>query len=249
MEKELKEQVNQNVRMINHHIGIGGDAHPAVNNYNAGFMTPDQKGTLENAGGQRIRMPAGTDVLTLPAGIYEIVNATNNPVGVDDQTLTEYRIYTSSDNLTRHIIATHSVNNRVFQRTVHYDGLPESGTGMWVTPAFKTLVWSGSSSSGVLTFEHPLSERGLAIEYATKYGSSGYVEHSGRQSYQSLTAINLPNDNSTLDVQELELLYSVANDYKSLKIDSNTIIRRSSTGEAARLADNDGIRIVAVFTL
>lgn len=246
---KITDSIKRLYRLVTHHIGSGGDAHASVSTMLNGFMTPKQKADLINAQGQRIVMPKKTDVLTLPAGIYEIVNATNNPVGVNDQTLTEYRIYTSSDNLTRHIIATHSVNSRVFQRTVHYDGLPESGTGMWVTPAFKTLVWSGSSSSGVLTFEHPLSERGLAIEYATKYGSSGYVEHSGRQSYQSLTAINLPNDNSTLDVQELELLYSVANDYKSLKIDSNTIIQRSSTGEAARLADNDGIRIVAVFTL
>lgn len=119
----IKATVNKLNRLINYHVGLGGNqAHPAVNKFNSGFMTPEIKADLEagvaNAKGKMQQMPAGTDVLTLPAGNYEISGAKNNPVGSDNWTWIEYEIHTAGEQR-RQIKAVISANGRTYYRTVH----------------------------------------------------------------------------------------------------------------------------------
>lgn len=227
MEKELKEQVNQNVRMINHHIGIGGDAHPAVNNYNAGFMTPDQKGTLENAGGQRIWMPAGTDVFTLPAGKYEISGALNNPIGSDDISFIEYDISTSFDGR-RQIEAYLSSTGRRYYRSIHTGGGTNSGSGMWNYIPF--VIWSGSITTGKLQYQVPMFSfmNGVRVVYSTVSGQRGSFDvygHDGGSTEQDI-GNNTNSPNNTFQNYEIGISF----DLTSLTINRNNMIIVSPNG-------------------
>lgn len=226
MEKELKEQVNQNVRMINHHIGLGGKAHEAVNDYNAGFMTPDQKGTLENAGGQRIAMPQGTDVFTLPAGKYEISGALNNPIGSDDKSFIEYDISTSFDGR-RQIEACVSAIGRRYYRSIHSGGKPESGTkGWWFDPY---TVWNGSATSGTISF-NPMSEKyvGIRVRLRTLTGQSLMIDMMGTENSTYVTIPNISNDLSDLQYQLYEVELKLTNNTITI-VSNRTLVVRSNS--------------------
>ena len=221
MEKELKEQVNQNTRMINHHIGIGGKAHMAVNDFNAGFMTPDQKATLENAGGQRITMPSGTDVFTLPAGKYEISNALNNPVGPDDRSHIEYDISTSF-NGRRQIEACVSSVGRRYYRSIHTGGGIDSGSGMWNYVPF--IIWYGSITTGKLQYQVPMFSfmTGVRVVYSTVSGQRGSFDVYGHNGGSTEHNIGNNPDHPDNTFQNYEI--GISFDLASLTINRNNMI-------------------------
>lgn len=229
MEKELKEQVNQNARMISHHVGLGGKAHAPVNDFNAGFMTPVQKTALETASadakngrGEIIVMANGTDWNTLPPGTYKITNALNNPIAPDDRSVTLYDIKSPYSG-TKIVTATLSSIGRMYYRTIHGSGDLSSGTGGWML--FKPMdVWIGSAQSGTITYGIAL-DANLAISYTeviynTVTGQTGSIKIYGNSGgYGTINTTNLGNDSTDGQYQNYESKVIVTRE--GLTIDSN----------------------------
>lgn len=71
MQNINKERFNKLVRNFIHHRGLGGEeAHPTVDQWNSGFISPEMLKILENSSGKAEFMPDNTDVMTLPVGNY-----------------------------------------------------------------------------------------------------------------------------------------------------------------------------------
>lgn len=177
---EAYASINKIWRNFKYHDGRGGDAHPVVSKFNAGFMSPQQRTDLLNAQGYKQQLPAGTNVFDMPAGIWDCAGAINNPIGPEDKTQTEYEVHISSDNKRKVIFATHSVNGNRWYRTVHFDGTPESGTGEWkrVYPEQK-IMWKGLQSGGTISLSENLNNfRIVEIGYDTGQGL-GVVQYTG----------------------------------------------------------------------
>lgn len=225
MALDLIKSLKKSIRMINHHIGLGGDAHPAVNALNAGFMTPEQKSILEkaasdatNARGKRISMPAGTDVLTLPDGKYEISGAKNNPVGEGDYSFIEYDISSSSDGR-RQFKAVISALGRQYIRTVHTGGSSTSGTNGWLCEPY--LIWQGSITSGSIDLSGGLSEniKGLKVRLRSTTQQSDVIELMGTKNSSDKVITNISNDTSEASFQLYEI--GLTFDGKNLTINKN----------------------------
>lgn len=224
----IKATVNKLNRLINYHVGLGGNqAHPAVNKFNSGFMTPDQKLKLENVDGQRIGMPQGTDVLTLPAGHYEISNALNNPVGPDNYSFIEYDISTSFDGR-RQIEACVSSVGRRYYRSIHTGGGSDSGSGGWNYDPF--IIWSGSITTGKLQYQIPMFSfmRGIRVVYSTVSGQRGSFDVYGNDSGSTVYNISNNTNDSNISLQNYEI--SISFDLTSLTINNNTMIIVSPNG-------------------
>lgn len=251
MTEDIKEQVRKNTRMLNHHIGLGGDAHAAVNDVNAGFMTPTQKTMLEkassdaaNARGNRIEMPAGTDVLTLPAGRYEIWKALNNPVGPDDGSLIEYDVSTIFDGR-RQIEACVSSNGRRYYRSIHTGGGADSGSGGWDYQPF--VIWSGSITTGTLQYPVPMLSfmKGVRVLYSTASGQRGSFEAYGRTSGSTVYDIGNNPDNPDNTFQNYEI--GISYDLTSLTINRNNMIVVSPSGISE--GDKNLVTIYRVYAI
>lgn len=244
MALKLIQSIRKSIRMINHHVGVGGNkAHPSVNSFNSGFMTPDQKRTLENAGGQRITMPSGTDVFTLPAGRYEISNALNNPVGSDDYSFIEYDISTSFDGR-RQIEAYLSSTGRRYYRSIHTGGGTDTGSRMWDYDPF--IIWEGSVSSGTLHYFVPMNafKNGIRIVYSTISNQKGSFNLYGTTSGNAaLNVGNNTSDASTFQSYELNISF----DLTSITINNNTMTTISSAGVAA--GDSNLTTITRVYAI
>lgn len=252
MAENIKEQVRKNTRMLNHHIGLGGDAHAAVNDFNAGFMTPAQKATLETASadakngrGEIIVMNNGTDWDTLPPGTYKITGALNNPVAPDDRSVTFYDIKSPYSG-TKMVTATISSTGRMYYRTIHSNGGFSSGTGGW--RLFKPLsVWGGSAQAGTLTYSIKLDDalkiNFIRVYYTTTTGQSGSVEILGNSGgYTTIVSLNLGNDSTDGQFQLYESKVTATRD--SLTIDSN--FAKIVTASGSYHSDKKFINIIGV---
>lgn len=244
----IKSNLNRLNRLINHHIGLGGNVHAAVNDFNAGFMTPEIKADLEagiaNAKGEMQRMPAGTDVLTLPAGNYEILGAKNNPVGSDDMSWIEYEIHTAGEQR-RQIKAVINNSGRTYYRTVHTGGAATSGTGMWTYDPF--LIWSGAATIGTLKFNlAPLElQSGIRVRYRTKTNQSGTCDIMGISAGTgAIDVANVPDD-GTLQIQIYEMFVSFT--AKSLTIQRNKTVLGYPSSLAA--GDDGLITITGIYAI
>lgn len=244
----IKSNLNRLNRLINHHIGLGGNVHAAVNDFNAGFMTPEIKADLEagvaNAKGEMQQMPAGTDVLTLPAGNYEISGAKNNPVGSDNTAWIEYEIHTAGEQR-RQIKAVINTNGRTYYRTVHTGGTATSGTGMWTYEPF--LIWNGAATTGTLTFDPaPLKlQNGIRVRYLTKTNQAGNCDIMGTSTGTgAIDVANVPDDD-TLQIQIYEMLVSFT--AKSLTIQQNKTVLGYPSSLAAG-ADGE-IMITGIYAI
>lgn len=248
---DLIKQVRKNTRVIGHHVGIGGNAHPTVNDFNSGFMSPDQKATLETASsdakngrGLMQRMPNGTDVLTLPAGNYIITNALNNPIGPDDFSITLYHISDSGDSR-REIRAVVSSTGSVYTRTVHTGGDPTSGSRVWDQQTTRHLVWSGEASSGTINFDSEILGRHAVVEifYETISGQQSSIRLYRDYASGNINETNHPNDLDSLTVQAYELRFTANS--TSLTINNNVI--RNINNSSVNVQDTPGVSIIAVY--
>lgn len=242
----IKSNLNRLNRLLNHHIGLGGDAHAEVNDWNAGFMTPDLKNDLENAEGIMKTMPAGTDVFELPAGNYEISGANNNPIGDDDHSFIEYYITTASENR-RQIRAIVSNSGRKYFRTIHTGGDVTSGTGKWRYEPYQ--IWNGSATTGTLTFD-PSSvsfkfQNGIRVRYLTKTYQVGTCDIMGTSTGVGvIDAANIP-DNQNIQIQVYEMAVSFTTN--NLTIDHNKTVNCYPGGISA--GEPNFIMITGVFAI
>lgn len=245
----IKTTVNKLNRLINHHIGLGGNAHPPVNKFNSGFMTPDQKLTLEtaseqadNAEGNMKFMADGTDVLTLPAGNYWISNALNNPIGPEDRSILNYKVFIDDYLKRKEIWATLSVNGRVYYRTLHSGGDPTSGTNGWVYINYR--IWNGNTNSGDITYSWPplKLKTGIKIYYQTISSQKGSIEIIGQTGGSATFDITNQPDNQGNTLQNYEV--SVEFDLKKLTITRNVMAVSNSSGIST--IDTAGVSIVGI---
>lgn len=242
---ENKELKTMN-RVLEQHIGAGGNAHLPATNQTPGFETPEQVQDLEMTTGKRVYLPRGTDILTLRQGRYEIANALNNPIGPSDTSFIEYDISVSSGGKGRQIKAQVSVSGNIYYRNIHTDGTPESGTGGWYKQAYLTPVWSGSVDSGTITFDQPLFtyRTGIEVFYNTISNQRGSVRVL-RSSGGTITVPNHPNDTSDNTFQSYELGFTF--DKNKLNIDYND--REIISASGLSRDSNKCISITDVFVI
>lgn len=246
----IKATVNKLNRLINHHVGLGGNqAHPSVNKFNSGFMTPDQKLTLEtaseqadNAEGNMKFMADGTDVLTLPAGNYWISKALNNPVGPENGGLINYKVFIDDHLNRKEIWATVSVIGRVYYRTIHSGGSPTSGTNGWLYMNFP--IWAGNTNNGDITYSNPplKLKTGIRIHYQTISLQKGSVDILGQTGGSATFDVTNQSDDSTNTLQNYEV--SVKFDLKKLTITRNVMAISDSSGVSTN--DTAGVSIVGI---
>lgn len=174
--KESYEMINKIWRNLKYHVGRGGDAHPPVNDFLSGFMTPEQNETLKLVSGYKQPVSAAKgkdiDVLDLEPGIYEISGAINNPVSASDESWIEYIVRASEGTQRKTIEATLSTNGHKFLRTIHTSGTPESGTGKWLKIYPLTeILWGGYQATGVINLSGRMSEyKAIEILYTSDQG-------------------------------------------------------------------------------
>lgn len=246
MTKDVNKTMRLLQRVLQHHVGSGGMAHlPASKNGN-GFMTANMVNELDQANGVMKQMPAGTDVLKLPAGNYEISGALNNPVGAGDTAWFEYHISTSDEGR-RQITAILNIDGRTYYRTVHTGGDSTSGTGKWLYDPF--TIWKGSANSGTIKFGPvPLDyANGVRICFRTITNQSESVdilETDGGSA--ALMSTNVSDDtNAAASVQTYEAFVVVTK--TDLTINWNRIA--VLTSGSVTFGSGPGITITSVFAI
>lgn len=86
--EDLKKTVALMQRTLTEHIGGGGEkAHYRGNLYSPGFMYPEDIKNLNQALGGRVKIPDGTDILTLPPGHYAGANLLNSTLNDGDSSI------------------------------------------------------------------------------------------------------------------------------------------------------------------
>lgn len=145
---QIAKTVKQLFRMINHHIGSGGEAHSPVTSLVAGFMTPGMYKNLEEIFTQRETIPAGTDILTLSPGFYEGGDILNHPDFGPTTPSTRISQFNVTNGLAgrKQIEVIDSFSNRRFTRTIHTDGTITDKQPGWAQIQQFTTLWSGNST-------------------------------------------------------------------------------------------------------
>lgn len=231
--------------VLDHHVGSGGKAHLPATEKSNGFATPELFNDAKMGAGKRRGKPAGTDVLTLESGKYEISGAKNNPYGDDNAALIEYDISESTDNSgRRQIRAITSVNGDIWYRTVHTGGDPTTGTEGWGKEAILTPIWQGDANAGTITFNRPLPyyKNGIEVFYKTLSGQRGSI----RLTHSNTAAVsvpNNPNDQTDKTFQSYELTFQY--DANSLTI-TRTGVKIISEGTISNTG-TQGISLTDVY--
>lgn len=142
MARALQDLTNR----FNTHVGSGDQEHLPADADHAGFMTPKQVRELGYALGDKMIMPAGTDIFKLPPGHYA---GTGFKGGTQTDSAWEIiDIYRSSDSYWQYW-ETLSFSGEVFFQNRHL-----SSNGKWNESAYdgwqkiekSALLWSGSLS-------------------------------------------------------------------------------------------------------
>lgn len=122
-----------------------------------------------------------TDLLSLPAGIYE---GTRPKYGLPDASIYIYQIYQSKISSRKMIKATRSFDGAVFNRTIHTEGTPVSGSGGWkrVYPLEEILFIGGAS------LEHPV----INLERSILDFNYIWVQYAFNQLSKEMVRIRLP---------------------------------------------------------
>lgn len=233
-------------RVLKHHVGSGGKAHLPASKYGNGFMTADMVNQLGQANGEMKQMPAGTDVLKLPAGNYEISGALNNPAGPTNTAWFEYYISTSNENR-RQIKAILSTDGRTYYRTVHTGGDPTSGTGKWLYNSF--VIWKGSASSGTLKFDPvPLDFfNGVRVYFRTITNQLEQVDILGTDGGSAaLMSTNVSDDTkAAASVQNYEAFVAVTKTDLTFKWNRIAVL----TSGSVTFGTDPGITITSVYAI
>ncbi|MBM6644313.1 hypothetical protein [Pediococcus acidilactici] len=239
------ENVQKIANVLDHHVGSGGKAHLPATEKSNGFATPELVNDAKMGAGKRQGKPAGTDVLMLEPGKYEISGAKNNPYGDGNAALIEYDISGSTDNSgRRQIRAITSVNGDIWYRTVHTGGDPTTGTEGWGKEAILTPIWQGNANAGTITFNRPLPfyKNGIEVFYRTLSNQCGSIRimHSNTA---SVSIPNNPDDQTDKTFQSYELTFKY--DQNSLTI-TRTGVKIISEGTISNTG-TQGISLTDVY--
>lgn len=239
------ENVQKIANVLDHHVGSGGKAHlPATENSN-GFATPELVNDSKMGAGKRQGKPAGTDVLTLEPGKYEIAGAKNNPISDSDMSFIEYDIEVDPyEETRRQITATVSVSGYRYVRIIHTGGDPTTGTGGWEKEAVLTPIWQGNVNAGTITFNRtlPLYKTGIEVFYKTLSNQCGSV----RVVHSDTAAISItdnPDDQTNKTFLSYELTFKY--DKNSLTI-TRTGVKIISEGTISNTG-TQGISLTDVY--
>lgn len=161
--------VRQALRLITHHIGLGGDAHPDVTELKSGFMSPTMFKAHNTIFKRRtaIQNSAGTDILKLPIGYYSGSNFINHPASKPTELNTAHSyvsVIPSSQDTRRLIVLVEAASGRIWTRTVNdtYDVNNDwSKVDQYVT------LWKGYSElKNPVTLSKPVRQNNGSLSFS-----------------------------------------------------------------------------------
>lgn len=254
--------VRQALRLITHHIGLGGDAHPDVTNLSSGFMSPELLRQHNTVFKQRtaIQDPNGTDILKLPIGYYSGSKFTNHPASANPTDINSAHAYVSvipsSQDARRMIFLVEAQTGRIWTRTVN-DTYETNNT--WSKVDHYVRLWSGNSDlSSPVTLTKPILDvSGYKIFTDVKVKFVTSSNHTDEQSVSSKSSsINSTNiidgDKKSIVTYEANLSFNTEDGVTTAVTTSNLAVHiypNSTNEHDARIETWDtepGIKITEI---
>lgn len=234
-------------RLLQWHVGKGGQkAHPDVDEFQSGFMTPSMLNEHNAALVKRTNVgdSSGTDILTLSIGNYAGSYWINHPSSAKTTDINAAYAYVSvipsSTDSRRFIVLVEAATGRIWTRTVNdtYDV-----NNKWTKiEQFETL-WEGNSkmttpvtlASSILDQSGNPTYSSIFVDYTTDTNN-----HGRQYGTRYDVTINTSNENNTLNVMapvlyEAQIVFPTSTTAK-MEVNKATVINTRSDG-AAFLAD------------
>lgn len=223
MQKELNldQAIAEISRRLKRHIGSNGTAHLPVSKDFAGFMTPEMLNQHNELFVKRIRVPDGTDILSLKPGYYEGSRFLNHPLQPSTKTTWLSNVDVKfSDNGRKQFKIIDNMTGAVWERTIHSGGDPASGSQDWARVYREQTLWKGNSKlADPVSLALPLAydDGGLRyamikVVYQTEYGNYGWAV--GTSNGVTINASNVNNDSTdevtTVNISEAQMYFNNA---------------------------------------
>ena len=210
---KLKEHAGSN--------GISSDGLPVhlpVDTDNNGFATVKMFKEHQQLFEHRLRIPSGTDILTLEPGYYEGSGLLNHPATTKPDELTTWISNVKvedGDGGRKEITVMDSMAGLLWKRTIHTGGASTSGSGAWIQYHGLVTLWNGYSkltkaidlNGDVHNNDGTNKYRNIMVQYMTDTRQTGLAL--GTINGVLINHINL-NDNPkkmSPDLYEAELIF------------------------------------------
>jgi len=163
----IREAVRLCLRLITHHIGLGGDAHADVTSKRAGFISAKSYNEHQSLFKQRTHLGTNVDILKLEPGYYEGSSLINHPLtgsGVSTR-ISEIDVKFGRDGR-KQIKLVDSFDGSMWYLAVHTNGVADDRQPQWAKVRQHTILWQGNSElASPVTLAHPIISSSGAFNY------------------------------------------------------------------------------------
>lgn len=211
-----------------------------VTDDNLGLATPEMKINLDAIFKNRIHIDDGTDILTVPAGVYEGGALLNHPLQPTKITnwYSELEIYQRG--VRKQFWLTDQTTGTQWKRTYYTDGSQKGTDGWIVVPGEQTLWWGDSDLKDAVTLAHPVTNadgeenyRDIRVYFKTKEGDYNFGV--GAAAGVTLNITNNDNDGAlSFNVYEAQLDFPTST---TAKVTRNALINVFGANGATDIDD------------
>jgi hypothetical protein len=236
------------------HIGSNGvdsdglPVHLPVDADNDGFMPVKAYKEHQQLFEHRLRIPAGTDILTLDPGYYEGSGLINHPNSTTKTTWISNVDVIAGEDGRRVITVFDNISAPLWRRTIHTGGDPASGTGGWARYYGFYTLWRGNSmltkpvtlSNSLRNDNNSIKYPYILVRYKTNTGDTGVAL--GDINRVIINSMNLNNNLKVAspDFREAELSFPTSTTAKVIR-NKRTNIYMHDNDSTAHMQVMDGV--------
>ena len=190
--KKMSEDIAEIKLKLENHIGDGGDSHFEVQEGLPGFINFD---TMNASLGKRKRLEDNLDILSLPAGSWEIATDVNTPNGDGGIWIVDVSV-SIQDSKRKQFVICRSGTRRMYYRNYHTGGVINDIVDGWCRIPLEYTLWEGEEGrkNAILKLK---TRTGLYDSFRFEYRCVGNISSTTCPTAHDsfvLSGINIVND-------------------------------------------------------